>query len=379
MQQNGAIDLQLTQAHTLYQPTLVSHFAFSHQIPFVPNIHFSANALQPRLSLSVDHRPSNRRAAAHLGLFVALAVGGCLLSVPIAAPTARQSTSTTLLAILAWGSGQCLLTVGFIQSLPLLHEAGHGTLFRTRWLNPLVGHLAGFVALIPFESWKQVHARHHRWTGWQDVDPTTASLAPRRRSPVVLAVVRFCWRYWVPLFSVIYRLANYWHLSRLFQMFPQPTRRLRLASNWMALVTGYLAFVVLVGPRALAVVFLCPLFASLVFEDLLILSQHTHIPMQLAGDKVVRPFAAVEQRRFTRSLIFPTWFARWVLLNFDAHELHHAYPQIPGYRLPEFAATAAVGSMEGRTVPWWRWLRESRRIPGDILLFQNSHATGYDL
>ena len=103
------------------------------------------------------------------------------------------------------------------------------------------------------------------------------------------------------------------------------------------------------------------------------------IPMQVADGATVRPFPATEQRQFTRSLVFPAWFARWILLNFDAHELHHAYPQIPGYRLVEFARETVVGPTEGRTVSWWRWMYESRRISGDQLLFQNSDETGYDI
>ena len=39
-----------------------------------------------------------------------------------------------------------------------------------------------------------------------------------------------------------------------------------------------------------------------------------------------------EQEVFTRSLRFPGWLST-ALLGIDAHELHHMYPRVPGYRL----------------------------------------------
>ena len=50
-----------------------------------------------------------------------------------------------------------------------------------------------------------MHGRHHKWTGWQDVDPTTAALVPRELGTLERVLVNVCWRFWIPLFSVLYR------------------------------------------------------------------------------------------------------------------------------------------------------------------------------
>jgi fatty acid desaturase len=81
-----------------------------------------------------------------------------------------------------WLAGQLLLALALVQWFAILHECGHETLFRTRALHLPLGHLAAFFSLIPFYNWKRVHARHHKWTGWQDVDPTTHSDAWSGRS-----------------------------------------------------------------------------------------------------------------------------------------------------------------------------------------------------
>ena len=83
-----------------------------------------------------------------------------------------------------WAAGQLLLALAMVQWFALLHECGHETLFKGKRINAVVGQVAGFFSLIPFYNWKRVHARHHKWTGWQDVDPTTAALVPRESWPL---------------------------------------------------------------------------------------------------------------------------------------------------------------------------------------------------
>ena len=58
-----------------------------------------------------------------------------------------------------------------------------------------------------------------------------------------------------------------------------------------------------------------------------------------------RPFPAVEQEPFTRSLRLPPLVSRFIL-HFDAHELHHMYPFVPGYhlhRIPTRRGTRSAG------------------------------------
>src|SRR5688572_28661240 len=78
-----------------------------------------------------------------------------------------------------WLAGQALLALVLVQWFVILHECGHDTLFRTRRYHLVAGRLAAFFSLIPYHAWTRVHGRHHKWTGWQDLDPTTASLVPR--------------------------------------------------------------------------------------------------------------------------------------------------------------------------------------------------------
>lgn len=297
------------------------------------------------------------------------AAGWCCVSSTLAATIAGVWLAS--LRVPAWWfAGQVLLAATFVQWFIVLHECGHGTLFRTVWLHTPVGQLAGFFSLIPFRTWMRVHNRHHKWTGWQDVDPTTATLAAAPTGRFTRGLVNVCWRYWIPLFSVLYRLNNFWNVPRLFRLFGATAVRQCVLANAIALGAMYLAVATLVGPAALARLFGLALVLALVFEDLLLISQHTHVPMGLSRGVAVEPYPAIEQERFTRSLRFPACVSR-MLLHFDAHELHHMYPFVPGYRLAEIPYSPA------NEIGCWQWIRAARAVPGEVLLFQNRDQSGY--
>lgn len=271
-----------------------------------------------------------------------------------------------------WIAGQVLLALMLVQWFVILHECGHDTLFRTRRWHPIAGRLAATFSLIPYHCWTRVHGRHHKWTGWQDLDPTTESLVPRQRGRIERAIVNACWRLWIPLFSVLYRITNYWNVPRLFRMFPKPAERRAILRETLLLASLYLAVLISLGPALAVRAFGLALFLSLVIEDLLLLSQHTHVPQNVSGGASVRPFAAIDQEPFTRSLRLPPAASAFVL-HFDAHELHHMYPFVPGYHLRRINYTPE------NEIGWWHWVQGAKRIPADVLLFQNRAETGYDL
>jgi len=272
----------------------------------------------------------------------------------------------------AWLAGQILLGLMFVQWFVILHECGHDTLFKTRKWHAVAGPLAAAFSLIPYHSWTRVHGRHHKWTGWQDLDPTTETLTPRVRGRAERMLVNVCWRLWIPLFSVAYRLTNYWNVPRLFRMFPKAVERRAILRDVLLLLAFYAAVVATLGPALTIRAFALALVISLVIEDLLLLSQHTHVPQNVSGGDSVKPFAAIEQEPFTRSLRLPRALSAFVL-HFDAHELHHMYPFVPGYHLRRINYTPL------NEIGWWQWVCGAKRIPADVLLYQNRAETGHHL
>jgi acyl-lipid omega-6 desaturase (Delta-12 desaturase) len=322
-------------------------------------MHRSTEASAPPTPSELVHlRPSDAAGSLALALCAGITASGLWLSL---------LESTWL-----WLAGQIVLALAFVQWFAVLHECGHETLFRTKRPHAVVGQVAGFFSLIPFYNWKRVHGRHHKWTGWQDVDPTTASLVPRELSTLERVLVNVCWRLWIPLFSVLYRLNNFWNWPRLKTLFQKPEDRRRLALSSLALLATYVVLFAIVGAGELLRLVGLALLLALVAEDLLLLSQHTHIPQNVSHGEPVRPFPTIEQEVFTRSLTFPRWLSV-LLLHIDAHELHHMYPYVPGYRLGD------VSYETENEIGLWAWIRGARGMRGEILLFHNRLETGADI
>jgi fatty acid desaturase len=177
----------------------------------------------------------------------------------------------------------------------------------------------------------------------------------------------------VPFFSIVYRVQNFWNLRRLRALFSQAESRRSLALNILWLSGLYALLVYSIGIFEIARLAALGTFLSLMFEDLLLLSQHTHIPSNLSRGGTVRPYTTVEQEPFTRSLIFPSWFSRGVLLNMDAHELHHMYPFVPGYCLTR------IPYRPRNEIGWRAWITNSKRLSGEQLLFQSRVQSGVNV
>jgi len=58
------------------------------------------------------------------------------------------------------------------------HECGHGTAFKTRWMNQIVYQIASFCMWRDPYCWKYSHACHHSDTMIVGRDPEIAIMRP---------------------------------------------------------------------------------------------------------------------------------------------------------------------------------------------------------
>jgi fatty acid desaturase len=65
-----------------------------------------------------------------------------------------------------WLTMACVFAFGTVASFMIngVHELGHGTVFRTKWLNVFFTHLLAFLGWINHEMFQSSHIRHHRYT-----------------------------------------------------------------------------------------------------------------------------------------------------------------------------------------------------------------------
>lgn len=268
---------------------------------------------------------------------------------------------STLGNIFIWLLGQLILGVSILQWFFLVHDLGHNNYFSSKKLNTFWGHVASVFCVLPFFPWRYIHRGHHYWTGWKDKDPTMAVIVPRDLSPGRKSVINFCWKFWIPIFSVSFSLSNFWNLKKLNQLFPEKMREnlisILLLPLFYAVVVGWLGWSLFFKLWGIAY------FLFLFLSDPLLLSQHSSVPQKYAGDQKVSPIPFKDQDEFTRSLLFPDWVTKYVLLSFNNHIVHHIFPTMPGYNLYK------VRESFPNEARWDDWLWEAKKTPAVELLF----------
>ena len=65
-----------------------------------------------------------------------------------------------------WAMGGFIFAYGTVNafSINAVHELGHGTVFKKKWLNPFFCHLFSFLGWHNHETFQTSHLRHHRYT-----------------------------------------------------------------------------------------------------------------------------------------------------------------------------------------------------------------------
>jgi len=58
-----------------------------------------------------------------------------------------------------------LAGVLLVRIFIIFHDCGHGSFFKARWANDLVGFLTGLLTFTPYYHWRWEHALHHATTG----------------------------------------------------------------------------------------------------------------------------------------------------------------------------------------------------------------------
>ena len=58
-----------------------------------------------------------------------------------------------------------------VHHFSLQHECVHYTVFRTRWLNDVIGNLCGLVIILPHQFFRYEHCDHHTYTQLHGEDP----------------------------------------------------------------------------------------------------------------------------------------------------------------------------------------------------------------
>jgi fatty acid desaturase len=227
------------------------------------------------------------------------------------------------------------------------HELSHWTVFRTRWLNNVFGHLFGFIGLMPREHDRMEHYQHHRHTQDPELD------GELQGSPY-FTLASYLWYasgvgYWLGL---VWRTIGTAFAFRFPGFFVEKQRQLATREARLYLL-GYL----LIGLAswyfenpAVIVYWLAPMIATKFIHNCQNLAEHTGMPNE--------PDILINTRTIKSNALL-----NWLAWNMPYHTAHHTYPAVPFYKLPELHAEMinALG-YEPETISYlsyqWHMLRK---------------------
>jgi len=233
------------------------------------------------------------------------------------------------LGIAFWGSW---LAAPFLIAYGLLygstsdsrwHESGHGTAFKTRWLDEGLYQVASFMIMRDPTTWRWSHTRHHTDTLIVGRDPEIAVMRPARLARLLVNLVGLVD---VPLaFGLMFRHAAGRLTAEETDFVPASERpkvyrtaRIDLAiyAATIALAIGFrswLPVLLIGGPR---------LYGALLLY-FYGFTQHAGM-----GENVL------DYRLNTRTVNMGR-LNRFLYWNMNYHVEHHMFPMVPYYRLPE--------------------------------------------
>jgi omega-6 fatty acid desaturase (delta-12 desaturase) len=217
------------------------------------------------------------------------------------------------------------------------HDCGHGSFFKSRWANDMLGRILSVLTLTPYDDWRKSHAKHHAGSGHLDrrgigdIDLLTVAeyqaLPFRRRLAYRLSRHALVLLTVGPIYVFILR-----------QRLPSELFRADRKA-WTSTICTNLAIAALV-------IGLGALFG---FKSFFLV----HLPITLIAAAVgIWLFYVQHQFEHTYWARDPDWTfhrsafrgsthydlpapLRWLTANIGVHHVHHLVSRIPSYRLNE--------------------------------------------
>ncbi len=203
------------------------------------------------------------------------------------------------------------------------HECGHGTAFRTDWMNNIIYEISSFMVMRESVVWRWSHTRHHSDTIIVGRDPEIQVSRPPDIRALLLSIFAFgVYKVYFPglILHARGRISDGEKTFIPESEFPKVFRNARI------ILAIYAAVIV----AALVVQSWIPVFLIVlphVFGTWLMIVHNTTQHAGLAEN--------VLDHRLNCRTVYMNPFSRFVYWNMNYHLEHHLFPLVPYHRLPE--------------------------------------------
>ena len=194
----------------------------------------------------------------------------------------------------------------------LVHESTHGTLFKTPFLNTIVGTIAATLTFDNYYLYKKWHWQHHQNTCTHDDSEISFSFSSLRD-------------YLIQFVTYIPTLSTFPHYRLILQQEYPTSWRIRYFFAWstVALWAGVVFGLFVVFPFEILALYIIPLCIS--FKIIFFTDVAEHYGLCESSDQDVL--------QTTRTTISNKLFS-YFYFNANYHTVHHAYPRVSYFNVP---------------------------------------------
>jgi len=203
------------------------------------------------------------------------------------------------------------------------HECGHGTAFKTRWMNDVVYQLASFQVMRNPVTWRWSHARHHTDTIIVGRDAEIAVMRPPDLLRAALAFIG---------------VLDAWHSliaigrNALGTLTPEEKSYIPEMEQEKAITAARWHMAIYIATLALALSMWS--FLPLMLIGLPRLYGCWHMVMTGLLQHIGLADNVIDHRLNTRT-VYMNPVSRFIYLNMNYHVEHHMFPMVPYHALPK--------------------------------------------
>ncbi len=202
------------------------------------------------------------------------------------------------------------------------HECGHGTAFRTAWMNDAVYQLASFMIMRNPVTWRWSHTRHHTDTIIVGRDPEIAVMRPPDLLRLALNAVGLldAWHAMIDMGRNALGIMS--PAERTFVPESEQPRAILIARVWVAIYVSVLVTALALGSWLPLMLVGLPRLYGAWHHVMTGLLQHGG----LADD--------VTDHRLNSRTVYMNPISRFIYWNMNYHVEHHMFPMVPYHALP---------------------------------------------
>ncbi len=231
-----------------------------------------------------------------------------------------------------WGSWAC---VPFFFVYGLLygsscdsrwHECGHGTAFKTGWMNDVVYHIASFMIMRNPVTWRWSHARHHTNTITVGLDPEIGFMRPPMILKMALNFIGIPYIFYD--LRTLVRHAIYGVNAAEQTYIPESERS--KAVFWARLHMAIYAATLIVALLLQSWLPLMLIGGARVYG-----CWHMYMTGLIQHGGLAED---VVDHRLNSRTVYMNPISRWLYWNMNYHIEHHMFPMVPYHALPRLHA-----------------------------------------